>query len=345
MKLTILFALFFGFGSAIFAQDTTQMYLTKANNNYKLNLYRDAEFWLIKAMRSAPKNYDIQTQLGLLYTEKLKQPKRGLDILNNVIHFNPNHTDAIEGAINVYLKNKSASHILGIVDGLKNPKKINIALVKGKCKFWQNSFFEASQLLQDAIKQLPKNYEANYFLAESLMGLGNNNKALDYYENAIKYDTTKSTFLLYDVGVIFYNEAQYKKAFEYLTKAKNAGISQTAPFVETYSQAAVYSGNKQEGKTSFDNLIATQPGNNSLVYTAGEIFYEVKEYDIAIEYFSNALRNDAKNYRALYMAGLCFKKLGDTDRGNQYCDKAIASDPALASMRNVAKPPAPRFGL
>ena len=46
--------------------------------------------------------------------------------------------------------------------------------------------------------------------------------------------------------------------------------------------------------------------------------------------------NDAK---ALYQAGLNFQKMGQKDRGQQMCDKAIEMDPSLENLRRKKEMP------
>lgn len=331
--------------NSLFAQDTTTIWVNKANAFYKENLYRDAEIWLIKAIKRSPKNLAIQNQLGKLYIEKLKMPNAGMEILNNVVYNDPNNNEAIEALIINYAKTKKAAEILGIIGGLSAPKKININIVKGKCMYWQQDYLTAISLLEAGIVQVPKSYEGHYFLAQSYIDAGNETKAMPYYEKAILLDTTQSSFLMYDIGTVYYNSANYVKAFEYLNKAMQKGIRQTPAFTEAYSIAALNSGNIKIGKATMDTLIAKRPFDGQLLFTTGDVFYHVKEFNTALTYFNKSLVLNPKNYRALYYIGLCYKKLGNEKLGNNYCDRAIASDPSLKNMRQTSGQAPARFGL
>jgi tetratricopeptide (TPR) repeat protein len=56
-------------------------------------------------------------------------------------------------------------------------------------------------------------------------------------------------------------------------------------------------------------------------------------YDKSLDFCQKLLEMDKNDGKALYQAGLCFQKKGQTDRGQQMCDKAIELDPSLASLR------------
>jgi tetratricopeptide (TPR) repeat protein len=64
-----------------------------------------------------------------------------------------------------------------------------------------------------------------------------------------------------------------------------------------------------------------------------EAFYGQKNYDKSLEYWEKLMLINAKDGKALYQAGLCFQKKGQTQKGQLMCDKAIEMDPSLASLR------------
>ena len=64
-----------------------------------------------------------------------------------------------------------------------------------------------------------------------------------------------------------------------------------------------------------------------------QILYEQKQYNRSLDYCQRLLEMDAKDGKALYQAGLDFQKMGQKDKGQGMCDKAIEMDPSLAGKR------------
>jgi tetratricopeptide (TPR) repeat protein len=61
--------------------------------------------------------------------------------------------------------------------------------------------------------------------------------------------------------------------------------------------------------------------------------YSTKRYENAIDYYEKLLTINPKDARSLFMAGMTFQKMGQKEKGQKICDKAIEMDPSLAKNR------------
>ena len=87
------------------------------------------------------------------------------------------------------------------------------------------------------------------------------------------------------------------------------------------------------------DLLQKKPNNKDLMRDMAEAFYNGKMYDKSLNYCQKLMEMDMKDGKALYQAGLCFQKMGQKDKGQGMCDKAIEMDPSLAGMRQKSMSP------
>jgi tetratricopeptide (TPR) repeat protein len=64
-----------------------------------------------------------------------------------------------------------------------------------------------------------------------------------------------------------------------------------------------------------------------------QTYFHLGKYQDAIDHWDKALAIDKENAEVLYMIGVCYQKMGDKQKGQQLCDRAIEMDPSLASKR------------
>jgi tetratricopeptide (TPR) repeat protein len=79
--------------------------------------------------------------------------------------------------------------------------------------------------------------------------------------------------------------------------------------------------------------MARKPGNKEIIRDIAQAFYDNKMYDKCLGYCQKLMEMDKNDAKALYIAGLCFQKKGEKEKGQQMCDKAVHMDPTLAGLR------------
>ncbi len=170
------------------------------------------------------------------------------------------------------------------------------------------------------------------------MELENEKKAIYFYELALKETNTNASWYS-ELGLIYYNNNQYKKAIDCFTNAIKNGITQSNDFKENYAFAYIYANDATNAEPILQDLIIRKAGNKELLRDIAEAYYTAKQYDNSLGYCQRLIEMDARDGKALYQAGLCFQKKGQTDRGQKMCDAAIDMDPALGKMRKQTSLP------
>jgi Flp pilus assembly protein TadD len=73
-----------------------------------------------------------------------------------------------------------------------------------------------------------------------------------------------------------------------------------------------------------------QPAHIGEPYSAGLLFLSLDKYDMALQFFEQAVAQNPKDAKAWFQAGFCLGKLGATEAKLRAYRKAIALDPKYA---------------
>jgi tetratricopeptide (TPR) repeat protein len=92
-------------------------------------------------------------------------------------------------------------------------------------------------------------------------------------------------------------------------------------------------GNFAKSTENLEKSLEKRPHSQTVRYALGESLYKGGRYKDAIDNWDMVLQTDNKNYRALYMIGMAYQKMGQKDKGMALCDKAIEMDPSLNSLK------------
>ncbi len=157
-------------------------------------------------------------------------------------------------------------------------------------------------------------------------------------QNAIALEPPRSIWM-YELGLIYYNQDDYKSALKYFNMAGDAGYNKTNDFYENLGFAQLYTGDTQNGVKALTEIIKRKPNNTELLNNIAQAMYDTKHYDEAIGYYEQLLTINPKDARSLFMAGMIFQKKGDKEKGQKICDKAIEMDPSLAGHRQKQELP------
>lgn len=211
-------------------------------------------------------------------------------------------------------------------------------LCKDKDKVIAMSYFQmedygrAEKALIQVIDKNPQDAEATYTLARTYLEMGLEKKAIPFYVKALQLDNTKSKWH-FELGLLYYNNENFKNAVISFNKAAENGFIKGNDFNENLGFAYIYSDNFDSGEKLLTEIIARKPGDKELIRDIAVAFYDRKMYDKCLAYCQKLMEMDMKDGKALYQAGLCFQKKGETAKGQQMCDKAIELDPSLAGLR------------
>ena len=115
--------------------------------------------------------------------------------------------------------------------------------------------------------------------------------------------------------------------------AGEAGYPKSNVFYENLGFAYLNTGDIENGLKNLNTVLSRKPNNTTLLTDIAQAMYQAKRYDDALVYYQKLLDINAKDSKALYMAGITFQKKGQKEKGQAMCDQAIAMDPSLAEKR------------
>jgi tetratricopeptide (TPR) repeat protein len=310
--------------------DSSQFYFQKGLEEKKAKRYLVASNHFTKAIELNPGNIDAYIESGYVNNEMRKTDAAKADFAK-AFDLDPQNETAIRELTNIYFNYRQYQNALDMAQKCKtcsNKDRI-IAL----CYFNMEDYGKAEKLLLALVNKNPKDAEVSYTLASNYLAMGLEPKAIAWYENAVILDDKKSKWF-FELGLLYSNTNNYKKAVIAYTKAAELGFIKGNDFNENLGFAYVYSGDFANGEKLLNDLISRKPGDKELIRDIAAAFFDNKNYDKALDYCQKLLEIDMKDGKALYQAGLCFQKKGMTERGMQMCDKAIELDPSLAGLKS-----------
>jgi len=204
--------------------------------------------------------------------------------------------------------------------------------ILGMSYYHMEDYAKAVNFLQKAIAKNDKDAEAAYTLGRTYLELENEKSAIPQFQKAIEIDATKNGWM-YELALIYYSQSNYKNALKYFNMAAENGYNKTNDFYENYGFAQIYTGDAENGTKTLNQILERKPNNKELINNIANAMYETKKYEEALAYFQKLLTLNANDASSLFMAGMTFQKMGQKEKGQKICDKAIEMDPSLARNR------------
>lgn len=208
----------------------------------------------------------------------------------------------------------------------------------GRAYYEQDDLGKAIQYLDAAAKTDPANAEIPHTLATAYTNMQNFKLAIPYFEKAISLQPTDSR-LVYELALVYYGMNDNANALKYMLEAGEKGYRKDNEYMQNLATAYMNAGKFAEGLEMMKQTLEKRPSDIGLIDMIAEACYDAGKYDDAINYYNKILTIDNKKAEALYMMGMAYQKKGATDNGRALCDKAIAMDPSLSSLKTEKKMP------
>ena len=283
-----------------FDSNFTQAYIENGKVNLSMRVIGKAMQNFLKAYELDPKNNEVVDQLATLSFNN-RQFQKAIDFVQKCSNCN------------------NASRILGM-------SYYNL-----------EDYGKAEKYLKEALDKNHDDAEAAYTLGRTYLELENGKSAIEQFKSAINLSPKNQW--IYELGLICYNENDFKSSVEYFEMAANNGYHKTNDFYENYGFAQIYSGNSEGGIKTLDIVLERKPNNKELLNNIAYALYQTKSYQDALDYFTRLLNINPKDASTLYMTGMTFQKLGQKQKGQKICDDAISLDPSLKRYRQKNEMP------
>jgi tetratricopeptide (TPR) repeat protein len=299
--------------------DSAQFYYKAGMMEKGAKRYLAATQLLEKAISFSPSNVSLLIETGLTYQE-MKKTDHAKALFTKVNELEPKNREAIEQLMEINFNYRQFAKAIEFAQ--KCTGCDNALHILGMSNYGTENYPEAEKYLNATLKKNPDDAEAAYTLARTYLDMEEYNKSLPWYEKATKMEGAKAVWM-YELGLLYYNQSDYKKATASFINAANNGYTQSSDFNENLGFASLYSGEYEKGEKLLLDIYTKKPGDKDLLRSMAEILYQQKQYDKSLSYCQKLMQMDEKDGKALYQAGLNFQKKGEKDRGQQMCDKAI----------------------
>jgi tetratricopeptide (TPR) repeat protein len=155
-----------------------------------------------------------------------------------------------------------------------NPKDPDTWYLLGRAKYSENRFDEAAQSFEQYLKAEPRSVKAEDNLGLSYAALGQTDKALEAYQNAIAWQSesaAKDPGPFLDLGALLMDQNRPKEAVPYFLEA--VAISpQESRHHEELGQAYFRLDELQKAQQELETAVNLSPQNSRLHYLLGRIY-------------------------------------------------------------------------
>ena len=315
--------------------DSAQYYFKLGSKDFDGHLYAAAGKKFEKAIQFDPgfaeaflANGKVNLEMSRVYDASQNFAK--------AYELQPTNNDVIKELSGLYFNNRQYQKAIDLVQKCKDCNDADRIL--GMSYYHTEDYGKAVNFLQKAISKDDKDAEATYTLGRTFLELENEKKAIPLFQKAIELKPSKNVWMN-ELALIFYNQNDYKNALKYFNLATENGLNKTNDFLENYGFTQIYTGDTENGIKTLTQILDRKPNNKELLNNIANAMYETSHYDNALVYFQKLLELNPKDAGSLFMAGMTFLKMGQKEKGQQICDKAIAMDPSLARNRQKKEMP------
>jgi tetratricopeptide (TPR) repeat protein len=315
--------------------DSASFYFQKGLVEKKERRYLVAHQAFEKAIGFNSKNSQYYLENASVLNE-MRRTDKAKENFVKVLELEPKNSIAIKELAHLFYSYRQYDKAIELAQKCTDCPDANKII--GMSYYQQEDYAAAEKALLLATKQDPNDAETMYTLGRNYLDMESYLKAVPYYERAVNMAGAKSMWI-YELALLHYNNADYKRSVIAFTKAAEAGYEQKNDFNENFGYALLYAGDFSQGEEKLLGVLKRKPNNTTMLRDMADAFYQQKQYDKSLEYCQKLLTLDGKDAKALYQAGLCFQKKGEKDRGQQMCDKAIEMDPSLESLRRKKEMP------
>ncbi|MFI5125069.1 MAG: tetratricopeptide repeat protein [Chitinophagales bacterium] len=330
--LICLIFLVFGLKGHAQSADSSRFFYLKALDEKSNRLYLVAYNDFQRSLQYDSTNPDALRETGLSAVA-LRKYENAIIFFEKLLQIQKNDTTGINQLAILYFWTQKwdkavsyASRAIQLHTGRNNYYML------GKSYYEMEDYGHAFGYLPTAATEDPKNAEIPYLIARAYVDMSNYKQAVPYFQKAIALDSSKVQWI-YECALVYASIYDDVSAIKYYDIAAAKGYKKDNDFYENLADSYIASGQAAKGLKILQDLVVKKPADLELLNSLGFTSYKLKKYDEAIEYWDRILSFDKQNGRALYMIGMAYQKKGDTQKGKELCDKAIALDPSLKNLK------------
>lgn len=324
--LTVVAACFIQFSQA--QTDSATFYLESGNKKFESKLYNAAQKDYEKAIKLNPNFTAAYIANGRVDIETNRMYQAGQN-LDKAYALEPSNKEIIKSLMDF---NSNSRQNQKAIEFAEKCNCEGTDRVMGMSYYRMENYGKAEAYLLKALKKDPKDGEAAYSLGRTYMEMENVKSTITYYQMAVDASPTRGNWQ-YELALIYYNVNDYKNSLKCFNGAIAANYRQDNDFLENMGFCQLYAGDIENAMKSLNQVMEKKPNNASLMTDIAYAMYSTKRYQGAVDFYEKSLAINPKDASSLFMAGMSFQKMGQKDKGQSICDKAIEMDPSLAKNR------------
>lgn len=337
MKNAILFLLFVGIMHRAFSlpnnPDSASFYLKQAVQFKELKKFIDADKFFQKSIQFDPENADIGIEYGSFLIDNRKH-FLAVEQFKKILEKDASHAAALQKLTDISFSLRRWSDVFLYGNKLLE-KKIGtrVKFMLGRAYYEDEDYGKSQRLLEEAVKETPKDAEAVTLLGKVYIEMSDYKKAIAIYSTALELDPNNNS-LIYEFGLLHYTLNKEKEAVKYFELAAEKGYKTDLDYKENLGMA--YLGfDIKKGVEILSQVLERKPNDSEILLQIAQAHYKADNFQTAADTFNEIYLHDPTNNKALYMSGMAYQRMGDKVKGTAICDKAIRSDPALAELKRL----------
>lgn len=222
-------------------RDIERLYRAERNWDALVDIYRRH----IQVETEAAERTSIYLALGHLFEEELRDPDRAAESYNDILAFDPDHTDALRGLARIYEQTEQWDRAVEImerlVDVVEAKEKVDLSYRLGKIFDEQMQMPEsAEERLSDALSVDPTHVPSMLSLINLYKRRGDSQKAAQMMVRAesCTQNVLEKTRLLFEAGKLYQvdlgDEDRAKELFARTLEFDPEHVEAAAPLAELY---------------------------------------------------------------------------------------------------------------
>lgn len=309
--------------------DSTQYYLAEGQKKFESGLYNAAQKDFEKAVQADPTAIEAHLAVAKvdLKTNRIYQAGQNL---NKAYELDPDNKEVIRLLMEWNFNNRQNQQAIEFAEKCDCEESERVV---GMSYYRMENYGKAEAHLLKALKKNTQDAEAAYALGRTYMELENMAATIKYYRMAVDANPNRAGWQ-YELALLYYNSSDYQNSLKCFEGAKEAGIRQDNDFLENLGFCQLYAGDAENAMETLNQVIERKPNSGSLMSDIAYAMYSTKRYQGAIQFYEKALTINPNDAKSLFMAGMSFQKMGNKEKGQALCDKAIEMDPSLARNRH-----------
>ncbi|RYZ25982.1 MAG: tetratricopeptide repeat protein [Chitinophagaceae bacterium] len=339
MRKSVLTTAFLAITATTFAQtDSSDFFLQKALEEKTKGRRMEVVKHLEKAFGYNNKNQQVVTELANAYNE-VKFYAKAKEKFVQAEGLGDKSAATYKQLVNLSFNMRQWDDAIKYAQLLKKAdasEKVNYYI--GRAYYEQEDLGKGIQFLELAAKEDPTNGDIPHTLATAYTNMQNFRLAIPHFQNAIKLQPANSRWI-YEMALVYYGMNDNTNALKYMLEAGEKGYRKDMEYTQNLATAYMNAGKFAEGLEVMKQVLDKRPTDIGLIDMIAETCYNAGKFDDAINYYNKILTIDEKKADALYMMGMAYQKKGQEQNGRALCDKAIAMDPSLASLKTEKKMP------